>query len=297
MTRRGATGAVRLAFETASLRIPLTGIRPLREIGAAVKRSVKYAQIAASIGEVGIIEPPVVVRDATDGDCYHLLDGHLRLEVLRDRGDAEVVCLVATDDEAFTYNKRVSRIAIVQEHKMILNAIRKGVPEERLARALNVNIGSIRTKQRLLDGICAEAANLLKDRHVPINTFWELKRMKPMRQIEVAELMIAMNRFSVPYAKSLTAATPQNQLVSAERKAVKGLSGDQIGLMERESSSLDREFKMIEADYGVDHLDLVLASGYICRLLENVRAVKYLAQHHSEILSEFQRIAEFQKAA
>lgn len=297
MTRRGSSPAVRLAFETTSLRISLADIQPLREIGAAVKRTVKYAQIAASIAEVGIIEPPVVVRDATDPDSYHLLDGHLRIEILRDRGDVEAVCLVATDDEAFTYNRRVSRIAIIQEHKMILNAIRKGVPEDRLARALNVNIGSIRTKRRLLDGICKEASDLLRDRHVPIHTFGELKRMTPMRQIEAAELMIAMNRFSVPYAKSLTAATPQHQLVSSERKSVKGLTAEQVALMERESASLDREFKTIEADYGVDHLDLVLASGYICRLLENARAVGYLAKHHPEILSEFQRIADFQKAA
>jgi hypothetical protein len=93
------------------------------------------AQIAASIAEVGIIEPPVIARDSEDKDRFHLLDGHLRLDILKARGETEVVCLIALDDEAFTYNKRVSRIAIIQEHKMILNAIRKGVSEERLARA------------------------------------------------------------------------------------------------------------------------------------------------------------------
>jgi hypothetical protein len=35
----------------------------------------------------------------------------------RNRGDTEVVCLVSTDDEAYTYNKRVNRIAIVREHR------------------------------------------------------------------------------------------------------------------------------------------------------------------------------------
>ncbi len=99
---------------------------PLRTISASVKKSVKYGQIAASIAEVGIIEPPVVARDATDPERYHLLDGHLRVEIVRERGDTELVCLVATDDEAFTYNKRVSRIATIQEHRMILNAVKKG---------------------------------------------------------------------------------------------------------------------------------------------------------------------------
>ena len=36
----------------------------------------------------------------------------------------EVACSVA-----FAYNRRVSRIAIIQELRMILNAIRKGVSE------------------------------------------------------------------------------------------------------------------------------------------------------------------------
>ena len=48
---------------------------------------------------------------------FHLLDGHVRVDILAKRGDSEVVCLVATDDEAFTYNKRESRIAIIQEHR------------------------------------------------------------------------------------------------------------------------------------------------------------------------------------
>jgi len=37
--------------------------------------------------------------------------------------------------------------------------------------------------------------------------------MKSMRQVEVVELMIAMNNFSVTYSRAMLAATPQNQLV------------------------------------------------------------------------------------
>lgn len=177
MSSRHTAIPVKLAFEEASLRIPIDCIMPLRTISASVKKSVKYGQIAASIAEVGIIEPPVVARDATDPERYHLLDGHLRVEIVRERGDTELVCLVATDDEAFTYNKRVSRIATIQEHRMILNAVKKGVSEERLARALNVDIASIRKKRNLLVGICPEAAELLKDRHVPIHVFTELRFM------------------------------------------------------------------------------------------------------------------------
>lgn len=257
--------------------------------------SVKYHQIAASIKEVGIIEPPVVVRGSDDPELFHLLDGHLRVEISKEQGISAIVCLVATDDEAFTYNKRINRLAIIQEHKMIMTAIEKGVPEERLARALNVNIASIRSRRRLLENICPEAAELLRDKHVPINSFHELRKLKPMRQIEAAELMIAMNRYTISYARSLVAASSESQLV--EKKKVKGLTPDQIARMETEGARLQREFKVIEQDYGVDHLDLVLATGYVGRLLANAHVVRYLAQRHPEILAEFQKISELQNAA
>ncbi len=148
---------VSLAFETTSLRIPVAEISPLKELTQTAIRSIKYTQIAASIAELGLIEPPVVIRDREDPAVFHLLDGHVRLDVLKKLGQSEVVCLVATEDEAFTYNRRVSRLATIQEHKMILTAIEKGVSEERIARVLNVNPSSIRQKKNLLDGICPEA--------------------------------------------------------------------------------------------------------------------------------------------
>lgn len=297
MTRAKRQRPIKLAFERTSLRIPLGDIELLRDMPELTRKSVKYGQIAASIREVGIIEPPVVVRIPGKEERYRLLDGHIRIDVLKERGDKDVVCLVATDDEAITYNRRISRMAIVQEHKMILKALEKGVSEERLARALNVNIASIRNKRRLLDGICDEVAKLLQDRMVPLNTFREMKKLRPMRQIEVAETMIAMNKFSWSYAKSLIAATPQHLLVRDKRKIVRGLSDEQVEHMEREATNIDREFRMIEQSYGIDHLDLVLATGYLARLTENVRVVHHLARHHPELLAEFQRIVQLRDAA
>ncbi|MBY5539356.1 ParB N-terminal domain-containing protein [Rhizobium leguminosarum] len=291
-----AASSVPLSFENMSLRIPIAEILPLKQLSSAALKSVKYAQIAASIDEVGIIEPPVVIRDSQQHDKFHLLDGHIRVDVLAKRGDTEVVCLVATEDEAYTYNRRISRLATIQEHKMILKAIEKGVPEERLARALNVNISSIRHKKSLLEGICPEAIDLLKEKHVPINTIGEMRKMKPMRQIEAAGLMIAMNKFSVSYAKSLVAATSDSMLVSPKKK-IAGLSEDQISLMEQEAASLDREFKTIEHDYGADHLEVVLAVGYVTRIMANARVVRHLAQFYPDILSEFTKMITVRRAA
>ena len=297
MRAQKAAISVAVAFEQVTLRISINNILPLRDVTAVGRKSSKYRQIAASIEEVGIIEPPVVIRDRVDPETFHLLDGHLRLEILKSRGDPEVVCLVATEDEAFTYNRRISRIATIQEHKMILHALSKGVSEQRLARALNLDIASIRARRNLLSGICPEAADLLRDKHVPINTFTELRRLKPIRQIVAAEIMIAMNRYTTMYAKSIVAASPQDQLVGGKRKAVRGLTEAQIALMERESTEIEREFRLIEQSYGSDHLDLVLATGYVTRLLNNARIVRHLAQHHATILHEFQKISDIQMAA
>ncbi len=62
--------------------------------------------------------------------------------------------------------------------------------------------------------------------------------------------------------------------------------------MERELASLAREFKVAEQTYGTDHLDLVLAVGYLSKLLRNGRVVGYLAKHFQELLFEFQKITE-----
>ena len=298
MARKPAVSSVTMAFEEIQLRIAIADIQPLKLVSDVVKGTAKYAQIAASIREVGIVEPPVVARDRSELGKYFLLDGHSRVEVLKDMGEADVVCLVSTDDEAFTYNKHVNRIAPIQEHRMILKAVQRGVSQERIAKALNVDVQSIRRKRHLLDGICSEVAETLKDKHIAIQTFIELKKMMPLRQIEAADLMVAMNKYTIGYARSLVAATPQSQLVAATKpKRVKGLSDEQVALMEQESLNLEREFKIAEKSYGTDHLDLVLTVGYLAKMMGNARVVRYLAQHHREILAEFQKIAGMEAAA
>jgi ParB-like chromosome segregation protein Spo0J len=298
MPRIVKTGTVKLGFESDPISIAIADIQPLRLVSPKVKKTPKYAQIVASIREVGIIEPPVVAVDRGARGKYLLLDGHLRIEVLKDMGQSEVTCLLSTDDEAFTYNKRVSRLAIVQEHKMILKAIERGVPEVRIARALNIDVNTLRQKKRLLDGISSEAAELLKDKFVPVVTFELLKRMVPLRQIEAAELMIAMNKYTANYARSLLAATPRDQLAQPDKpKVVRGLTDEQMAMMERESANLQREFKLAEQSYGADHLDLVLMKGYVAKLISNARVVRYLAQHHEILLAEFGKIAQLETKA
>lgn len=93
------------------------------------------------------------------------------------------------------------------------------------------------------------------------------------------------------------ASTPDDQLVAGKPRRVPGLTEDQVATMQRESENLDRQLRAVEQSYSADQLDLMLAAGYVNRLLGNARVVRYLAQHHADILAEFQKLSDLQKAA
>jgi ParB-like chromosome segregation protein Spo0J len=237
----------KMAFERQALDLALRDILPMRRVLDSVKQTVRYKRIVASITEVGVVEPLVVTRREGAGP-YMLVDGHLRYAALSDLGNSEASCLIADDDEAFTYNKRVNRLATIQEHYMIVKAIERGVSEEKLARALNVDIKRIKTKRTLLDGVCPEVAEMLKDKSVDTDVLTLLRKMKPLRQIEAVELMSAMNNFTARYAQALLAATRREDLAQPDRpKKIRGLTAEQMARMEREMDGLQREFKAVSA--------------------------------------------------
>jgi ParB-like chromosome segregation protein Spo0J len=284
-------GPVKIGFERSIAILPIATLLPLKAVPEEVKQSVKFKQIARSVSEVGIIEPLVVARSKEQKGKYLLLDGHMRHAVLTDMAATDVRCLVAADDEAYTYNKRINRLATVQEHFMIVRAIGRGVSEEKLAKALNLDIKGIKRRRVMLVGICPEAVELLKDKSVNSRTFEVLRKMKPMRQIEAAELMCTAGNYTFSYAKALLAATRQADLVKAEEpKRIAGMTPEQMARMEREMEKVQRDLKSVESRYGEDVLQLVIASGYLSKLVANAEIKRYLGQHHPEILSEFRAI-------
>ncbi len=289
------TKKVQLGFENDCVTIPVADILPVRVLSKSIKSSRKYTQITASIREIGLVEPPVVARNGDASGSWLLLDGHVRIEVLKDLGQEQVECLVSTDDEAFTYNKRISRIAPIQEHRMILKAIERGVSEEKIAAALDLNPRSINRKVKLLDGICPEAVAILKDKACTAAVFTTLRKMIPLRQIEAAELMVNANNYSVAYISAILAGTPQAQLVEANKpKRINGVTPQAVARMEKELARLQEGITQIQDTYGQDHLQLTVLRGYVGKLLGNARVVRYLMQTRPEFLSEFQAIAEME---
>lgn len=193
------------AFERQVVVLPLAKMLVLRPVDARTKKNRRYKRIARSIDEVGLVEPLVVCRERDKEGRYLLLDGHLRRAALLDNGQSEARCLLARSDEAFTYNARINRVAIVQEHLMIVRALERGVPEDKLARALNVNVQHVRRRVSLLNGICPEAVSALAEKAVNPVTFEVLRKMKPNRQREACDLMASASNFSSGYAKALLA--------------------------------------------------------------------------------------------
>lgn len=285
------TDQVRAAFEDTVKMLQIASILPRKIVSDVLKKTVKYRRIARSVEEVGIIEPLVVAHLKDSNNQFILLDGHIRYTVLSELGMKTVPCLIAYDDEAFTYNKRINRLATVQEHFMLLRAIKNGVSEEKLAHSLDLDIAAIKRRRTLLDGICPEAVDILKDKSVNPATFDALRKMKPLRQVETIELMAAAGNFTSSYAKALLAATRQEDLVHSDKpKKVAGMTSEQMARMEREMASLHQDFKQIEESYGDDILHLVIASGYLSRLVNNPEIEHYLSEHHAEILQEFEAI-------
>lgn len=282
---------VRISFEREVLQLPLDRILPVRPMTKRITESRRYGRIATSVREIGVIEPLVVAK-ADRGGRHLLLDGHLRLNAMQEQGATSASCIVSDDDEAFTYNKRVNRLATVQEHYMISRAIDRGVPPAMIASALGIDEKVVMRRRNLLDGIAAGAVDILKDRPVNPEVFDILRRMKPYRQCETAELMASMNNFTATYAKAILAATRQSDLAKPDRpKAVAGLKPEQMARMERELEKLTQEYRTIEATFGDDVLQLVLASRYLERLIGNENVAGYLSTRHADILTGFETIA------
>ena len=95
-----------LGFELRSVLLPIASITTRRTLTTEVRKSRKYKQIAASIAYLGLVEP-LVVSPISNGK-FLLLDGAIRLDVLMERKELEVRCILSTDDEGYTYNKRVN---------------------------------------------------------------------------------------------------------------------------------------------------------------------------------------------
>jgi ParB-like chromosome segregation protein Spo0J len=282
-----------LGFIPEPITLALDRILPSRKPPEGLQTSRKFKQIMASMEAVGLIEPLSVGKADKSTGQHILLDGHIRLLALQQLGYTDAPCLIATDDESYTYNNRINRITSIQEHQMLRRAVERGVTPDRLAKALNVDVSQIHKKVSLLEGICPEAVEMLKDQHFSANLGAVLRKMKPTRQVECVELMLTANNMTVAYAEALLAATPPALLVSEKRpRKLSGVTAEQMVKMEREMGNIQNQLKLVEKSYGQDVLLLVLARGYLGKLVGNKAVLRYLSQRQPDVLTEFENIVQ-----
>jgi ParB-like chromosome segregation protein Spo0J len=283
---------VRLGFERRGIELALDSILPIRQVKPSDQCFGKYRAVLASIKAVGLVEPLVVYPNKGTKGTFLLLDGHLRLKALRELGRATALCLISTEDDAFTYNDKVNRLSLIQEHKMIMKALEGGVTEEQIAQALDIDVHKIVLGKNLLDGLHAEAIQILKDKPISERALRILKHVKALRQIEMAQLMVSGSNFTFAYARALLVGTAQEHLVKPDQpKKVKGLSAEEIARMEKEMESLERDFRIFQDEFGQNTLHLGAAQRYIRKLLDNAKVKKFLQQRHPELLEELLELA------
>lgn len=282
-----------LGFLPKPLLIPITSMLPSVKLDQRITTTRKYRQIKESIAEIGLIEPLIVTAVDKKTSHHLILDGHLRLMAMRELGHVETPCLVSTDDESFTYNNHLNRLSTIQEHLMIRRALDRGISAAKLAKGLSIDVTLLQKKGNLLTGICDEVIEILKDRQFSTELTVALRRMKPTRQVECAELMVAANTVTTSYARAMLAATPEELLVGGKKtQRAASLSRDQVARMENEMSNLLGQYKLAEQSHSEDMLNLMLARGYIVKLIDNSRVLRYMQLHFPEVLEEFGKIVE-----
>ncbi|WP_104011788.1 plasmid partitioning protein RepB C-terminal domain-containing protein [Burkholderia anthinoferrum] len=276
---------VKRAFEERIIEVSVELIHSGSPLSKGMVLTRKFGSIMTSIEKLGIIEPLAVFPSTERLGHYELLDGRLRLEALKQLGRAVAPCMISTDDEGFTFNRHINRLSAVQEHKMIRAALTKGASEERIAEVLRTDVRSIRERATMLDGVAPEAVSILKNRQVLPKIFILLKKMKPYRQIEAAEMMVAANKFTVPYLEMILATTrPEGLNDFAKPKKKSEISPEDLARMEAEMERLREDCQAVETEVGDTMLALVVAKGFMSRLLRNNNIHGHLKRYHGDLL-------------
>jgi len=282
----------KISFDLKKISLPLDVILPVRKIKHPDRTIRRYQTILASIKEIGLVEPLMVFPHKKQPGQYLIMDGHLRYHALKELGMTEADCIVAHEDESFTYNSKINRVSPIQEHTMIMKAIKSGVSPERIAATLKLKVDRVRETMNLLNGVHPEAVEIMKDKQITRSAIRLFRKVTALRQIEMAEIMVSANNFTHAYAEALVMGTSQDQLTDPDKpKQVKGLSAEDLARLEQEMKAVEPNFKAVEQSYGKNMFNLTLAKAYVKKLLLNVKVVRFLTSKHPDIFSEFEAVA------
>lgn len=289
--------AIKAAFVPRIFIIEINKIIPLKALPKSYKQSQKYRQILKSVQAIGLVEPLMVFPNPQRAETYLLLDGHSRLMALQASGETTAKCLIGNEDDTYTYNKKINRLASIQGINMIIRAVNAGVSVEQIAQALNLSPSTIRNKFNLLNGICDEAIKIMADQEVPSGVFPILRRMKRLRQIDVVTGMKNEHNFSVKNARFQLDNSPEGDLLPPpkNKKNTPAITAS-IAQLEREISNLRVRQKSTYQTFSIDSFKFMTIKPFIKKILDNAEIVKWLAKNESEHLEGLINITSIDKS-
>jgi hypothetical protein len=276
------------AFQDKLITMDIINIVPSKVLSKFITSGRKYRSIFASIKSIGLVEPLVITfRDGK----VRLLDGHIRLHILKTLGIKQTDCLISTDDEGYTYNRHVSHITNIQERNMIMRAIDNGVSMEKIANALGIDVKTLKDKKNLLENIHPDVVEMLKTRKIPIKTFSYLRRMKDIRQIEVTQFMCSIGNFSATTAYHFWADTkPEMLRVQPPRRNEFDI--EKLASLENATSRITKEYRLIYKDFGKCVARLQIAQAWVRSIFTNATAWRFLKNYYPDISRRFNELVD-----
>ncbi len=104
--------------------------------------------------------------------------------------------------------------------------------------------------------------------------------------------MIASNTAIVAYAAALLKATLPEQRtdVKPAERGKKTAPIEQIEKLQKEMDQVQESYTQAEENYGSELLNLVVAKGYLTKLLANQAVKSYVGRHEAEILTHLELV-------
>ena len=220
----------------------------------------------------------------------------MRYYALQEIGASEADCIVSLDDERYTFDAQINFLNAIQRSKMITKAVKNGLSPARIARTLNIDIKKIESDMNITDGVDERAKELLKTSPVSNGVLNVLKKVKPVRQVQMAEAMINNNNFSVDYARGLYLSTGKAlRNDNSGTIARRFIHSEMIESMGFERSNVQARVKEVIPKYNKDVFELTTIIAFLRKLLADPILSSYLSKHFSDIYDSLLKISETNK--
>ncbi len=256
------------------------------------KKLASYQSILASIKDVGILQP-ISIYPTGEAGKYKIVEGHLRYYAVKELGEKEIDCIVAYDDERYTQEAKVNYINPIQRAKMFSKALKSGVDINRMSSALNIEKKKILMEIRASEGIDSRTREILKTAPVSTAVLRALAKVRPTRQIEIAQCMINANNYTIHFASGLVMSSPQSLMYEEKRPKPKNyISADILSSISKEHSNMQAKIMEIRSEYRENVCEMKILASFIEKIMNNNILSEYLKRNFESIHHEFQRIVQ-----